>query len=335
MARAWALISISENRQYKGNLGYADDPTRKYRYDSSVQNHLQVAKGDLVFIRDRQSVVGMACISQIEPVDEIKLRLRCPTCGTSQLSERQKVAPKWRCTNGHTFDAPAEEYAKVKGYEASYASSFIELRGQIQLEDLKHAALRPSNQVSIEEIDVLRISSLVEAIGSAARDLLSHFLQARHPDAFDAYVHVPMDDLSAKSDYLPSLADTRERLTKSIVLRRGQQQFRRKLLKRYGQSCMVTGCALVDLLDAAHIWPYRGSGDNHLENGLVLRTDIHTLFDLDLLGVHPDNLEIQLHPSARASGYDLFNGIQLCTGHGPRPSRSALTARWASFTARL
>jgi HNH endonuclease len=35
----------------------------------------------------------------------------------------------------------------------------------------------------------------------------------------------------------------------------------------------------LDILEAAHISPYRGEEDNHPENGLLLRADLHTLFD--------------------------------------------------------
>jgi hypothetical protein len=57
-----ARVSIAGARQYAGNRGYEDDPRRIYRFDSSVANHLQISQGDLVFIRGRDSVIGMAII---------------------------------------------------------------------------------------------------------------------------------------------------------------------------------------------------------------------------------------------------------------------------------
>jgi len=50
------------------------------------------------------------------------------------------------------------------------------------------------------------------------------------------------------------------------------------------------------VLEAAHIKPYRGKTDSHLENGLLLRADLHTLFDLNLIGVEPDTLTVRVHP---------------------------------------
>src|SRR5262249_14356960 len=40
-----------------------------------------------------------------------------------------------------------------------------------------------------------------------------------------------------------------------------------------------------------------GHNSNHVANGLLLRTDIHTIFDLDLIGIAPDSLTISLSPA--------------------------------------
>ena len=79
---------------------------------------------------------------------------------------------------------------------------------------------------------------------------------------------------------MPTQGDERERLFRQIRARRGQRVFREKLRARYGDRCAVCGCNVLDVLEAAHIRPYRGDLDNHVENGLLLR---HTQFDLDLI----------------------------------------------------
>ena len=62
----------------------------------------------------------------------------------------------------------------------------------------------------------------------------------------------------------------------------------------------MTGCTVFAVLEAAHIKPYQGENDNHPQNGLLLRADIHTLFDLNLLGIQPERLQVEisgpLHP---------------------------------------
>ncbi len=47
----------------------------------------------------------------------------------------------------------------------------------------------------------------------------------------------------------------------------------------YGGRCAVTNCDIEDVLEAAHISPYNGPSTDQVYNGLLLRTDIHTLFD--------------------------------------------------------
>jgi hypothetical protein len=83
---------------------------------------------------------------------------------------------------------------------------------------------------------------------------------------------------------------------------------------------------LLDVLEAAHIRPYLGENDNHPENGLLLRADIYTLFDLDLLGTEPDTLRVRIHPTACAAYGQLEGQVLACPMH--RACRAALLWRW-------
>ena len=327
MTRAWTLISIAEGRQYGGNLGYADDLRAVYRFDSAVSNHLRMGPGDLVFVRDRTTVLGIARIAQITSAQGSKRRLRCPECNTTAIKERTNVVPKWRCDNSHTFETPIEEDAAVTAYSASYDRTFLDLNGAISVADLRRAARRPSDQLSIEEIDASKIAELVVSAVPASRSLIAHFLQSTQPDPAGDEIEADRDD----TDYQPSFADTRARINRSIALRRGQQAFRNKLIRRYGSTCMITGCQLLEIIEAAHIWPFRGNDDNHPENGILLRADVHTLFDLDLLGIDPSDLSVRLHPAALNAGYDHLEGTRLHVSSKIAPSASALRERWTSF----
>jgi hypothetical protein len=73
------------------------------------------------------------------------------------------------------------------------------------------------------------------------------------------------------------LEDARKRIIAAIVVRQGQSAFRAELLAAYQGTCAVTGCDVVEALEAAHIVPYLGPDTNHVRNGLLLRGDIHTL----------------------------------------------------------
>ncbi len=76
------------------------------------------------------------------------------------------------------------------------------------------------------------------------------------------------------------------RVTRSILERRGQPEFRKKLIELYNASCLVTGCKVEAALEAAHIVSVKDSGDMSPDNGILLRSDIHTLFDLQLVQIN-------------------------------------------------
>lgn len=120
------------------------------------------------------------------------------------------------------------------------------------------------------------------------------------------------------------------RVTREIIDRRGQQAFRDQLRERYCDTCMVTGCNDVAVLEAAHIDPYSETGNNGWKNGLLLRADIHTLFDLDLIGIDPRSLEVDLHP-ALSEQYQQYKGRKVPAG----PSTAALEKRFRCFRQRL
>jgi hypothetical protein len=103
------------------------------------------------------------------------------------------------------------------------------------------------------------------------------------------------DEHGSDDDYIPLRGDRRLVVKRQIRARRGQRQFRDTLRKRHGDRCLVTSCTVLAVLEAAHISPFRGERDNHPDNGLLLRADIHTLFDLNLLGIEPERFRVSSH----------------------------------------
>lgn len=87
---------------------------------------------------------------------------------------------------------------------------------------------------------------------------------------------------------VPAAPEDRRRESVERVAR--DHRFRRSLIARYGARCVISGTSVLDVLDAAHIQPVAGSGRDHVENGLLLRADLHRLFDAGLLTVVPGNV---------------------------------------------
>ena len=69
--------------------------------------------------------------------------------------------------------------------------------------------------------------------------------------------------------------------------RLGQRSFQGVVLDAYGRRCAVTGERIRPVLQAAHIRPLPAGGEHRLDNGLLLRSDVHTLYDQGYLAVDP------------------------------------------------
>lgn len=135
-------------------------------------------------------------------------------------------------------------------------------------------------------------------------------------------------------EYVPTQEDRRETILRQIKERYGQTKFRSLLRQRYGDQCMISGLKLLDVIEAAHISPYRGVDDNSPDNGLLLRADLHTLFDLNLLGINPESLEVKFHPKVMETDYKkLENSKLICSRY--RPSYVALKLKWKEFLERM
>jgi putative restriction endonuclease len=80
----------------------------------------------------------------------------------------------------------------------------------------------------------------------------------------------------------------------------------------YNRRCAVTRERIVPILVAGHIRPYSESGPHHVSNGVLLRSDVHTLFDLGYLTITPT---YQLEVSNRIKE-EYENGLEYYTLHG-------------------
>lgn len=123
---------------------------------------------------------------------------------------------------------------------------------------------------------------------------------------------VLQDNLNSNGYFNPeSIEDARERTTTSIARRQGQPKFRSDLLKAYQGRCAISRFNAEQALEAAHIYPYKGNDTNKVWNGLLLRADIHTLFDLYLITVHPETKEIHIAPELKSTSYSELHGKKL------------------------
>ena len=80
--------------------------------------------------------------------------------------------------------------------------------------------------------------------------------------------------------------------------RLGQGTFRIAVLEAYQRSCAVTTEHSLPVLEAGHIQPYAEGGPHSVPNGLLLRADLHRLFDKGYITVTP-SMHLEVSPRLR------------------------------------
>lgn len=108
-----------------------------------------------------------------------------------------------------------------------------------------------------------------------------------------------------------SAEDLRQRAIASVVRRQGQPHFRRALLVAYDGKCAMSEFDAEESLEAAHIRPYSGPRSNHVQNGLLLRADMHDLFDLGLVAVDTAHETLLLSKELASTQYARYAGRRL------------------------
>jgi putative restriction endonuclease len=115
---------------------------------------------------------------------------------------------------------------------------------------------------------------------------------------------------------LPSAVQTAARYGSEYLTkpRLGQGAFQALVLDSYSRRCAVSGERTLPALEAAHIKPYAISGPHEVRNGLLLRADIHNLFDTGYMTL-TNNLTIEVSHRIRE---EFENGHDYYAFHGRR-----------------
>ena len=102
--------------------------------------------------------------------------------------------------------------------------------------------------------------------------------------------------------------DPDELRTFAAKVRRGQPKFRNALLGLYGEKCAITGTPVRQVLEACHVTLHSKTGINRSDNGILLRSDIHELFDQGLIDIDPDTMAVVVDARIRESEYGRYHG---------------------------
>lgn len=135
------------------------------------------------------------------------------------------------------------------------------------------------------------------------------------------------DNDNKKFDFdLNKINDERKKTFRLISQRQGQASFRNRLKESYNNRCIITGCDAVEALEAAHIIPYLGDHTNIASNGLLLRSDVHNLFDLGLITIDADEYRVIISDRLKGTTYEELSmkQIKLPASVADYPDKGAL-----------
>jgi hypothetical protein len=88
-----------------------------------------------------------------------------------------------------------------------------------------------------------------------------------------------------------------------------------------------------DALEAAHLRPYRGPASNAVPNGILLRADLHTLLDKQLIAIRPDSRSLELSQALQGTAYSSLAGRRVSDPMDPAaaPAAELLHQSWTEF----
>jgi ribosomal protein L37AE/L43A len=306
---AWTVIAKDPGEiSWGSHDGYLDRPEEYYTYDTNVGNSRNVSVGDLIFVKGNDYVIGFAQIESIHSRPGTKELKRCPKC--SGNPEARKVrTPKWRCTKcSYEFEESElviEEVDVIKS-TASYANTWIDANLPMTRQDAFRFQATNDRQSAIRLIEPLRIPELILKLQGSSESLDQ--LVAEVPDLIIGGTSISV-----------------------VKRRRGQHEFRLALINKFGESCFILGDQPACVLEAAHISPFSVHESHSLTGGLLLRRDLHTLFDRHLLRINPESWTVETAPQIQK--YENYQALHLKKLHpisNTSPDKNLIAAHFAS-----
>ncbi|WP_062515858.1 HNH endonuclease signature motif containing protein [Demequina gelatinilytica] len=300
--QAWLLLAADDNRGHAGNDGYDDQVDAYYSWDSNVPNHKKLAVGDPIALWDKERLLGVSVIEEITTTRGPKMLSRCPRCRATRISERKTRAPRYRCMKSecrHEFDEPHIDVVEVDRFRARYDAGWTPLDGLLVGAEIRDLTVHAGDFNAMRPIDW---NAMESALTEKRAERALARVRGRMPQ-----VTRPTSGITVA---MPQ--GFRHAL---VRVRKGQTQFRTQILAQQGRVCAFTGGAPERVLEAGHLYSYAQLGEHRPHGGLMLRRDIHRLFDDGLLAVDPTRFRVDVAPDLAAyPQYERLHGEPLTVG---------------------
>ena len=300
----WLVLAVGDDRQHGGNDGYDDEPSSHYSWDDTVPNHGRVSVGDAIVLWDKESLIGVSIIEEIAVQTASKFVYRCPKCGLAGIKLRKAKVPAFKCYKcKHEFVEPDRELVEVTTYRSLHDAGWVHLPGRLSGPVLRSLCESPKSQLSLRP---LRWTDFRGALDRAlvAEDRMTAFERRWTP---------------VKGGHLE----------RTVRVRLGQAEFRKRLVHEFGAVCALTGPAPLQALEAGHLYSYAELGTHEKQGGLLLRRDIHRLFDHGHLAVNPHDLTLDVSSEvAKFPAYGALHGTKLQVSPLSMVRKNWLLAHW-------
>lgn len=190
----------------------------------------------------------------------------------------------------------------------------------------------PVVEVVPEEVNVVPVVNPVPAI-----ELVPEV--APEPETMQEPKSAPQrESIAVKPEPVPAPVLTlskrpkREGSEVTVISRPDQTEFSAAVRRNCFDRCVITGARLRQRTEAAHLVEHKTGGADHYTNGLLLRVDLHRLFDAGLLAICPEDLAVYVRADALADDPDLqqYHGKHIAELHHPIDPAN-LEARWTTF----
>lgn len=242
-----------------------------YVWEADLPNGRRITVGHIIAIWDGNRLRGVSRIEgEIEEFSSERTKFRCPKCGRMDVRSRKNLEPRHRCPVCHWVG----ESPDVLSYETTYRRAWFEagwteVSQLISAEKCRLLASHPKSQHSMRELDLRK---LFEVLGNEQN--------------FDQLPVVRRSPMLNGGHIL-----------RTVKTRIGQESFRKRLIQQFGSTCAFTGPNHEAALEAAHLYSYAELPEHHDDGGLLLRRDVHRLFDKGLLTVDVERKTIDVSES--------------------------------------
>jgi hypothetical protein len=269
----WLVLAMGSERVHGGNDGYDDDPARHYSWDSTVPQHANVSAGDVIALWDKKKLLGVSVVERIDLGSEVKRTYYHRACNKASFKPLKTGEQRWWCAVcRERFDDPGTRTKPVTTYRSHYSRAWQDLSGRLTGAQVRALCDKPKSQHAMRPARWEKVRAALLEVGAV--------LPVTVADGARAVIR-----------------GGHRRAT--VEVRLGQAAFRKRLLDEHGQRCAFSGPTPAAALEAAHLYSYAESGEHHEYGGLLLRRDLHRLFDLGCIAVNPDTATLDVSDEVR------------------------------------